>query len=103
MCELMDPARPDHDPRYGPVLVEMAAKPPAYPPLAAQAAGLAGSLWEWAVSGFAVAGDEEQGRRLSICAACPHWDAAARRCRLCGCATDYKVRMRTEHCPVGKW
>ena len=56
---------------------------PDYPPLATQAGNLARSLWDWAISGFSTASDEEQARRLAICATCQHWDAG--RCRLCGC------------------
>jgi hypothetical protein len=84
-------------------MIEKAADAPAvpsYPPAARQAANLAAALWSWAVSGFSMASDEEQSRRRSICAGCEHWDAAARRCRICGCLTDHKIRMRTEHCPL---
>jgi hypothetical protein len=77
--------------------------PRAYPGLAEQAASLAGSLWDWATSGFAMASEEEQARRLAICAACPQRNAEDRRCWRCGCYTDAKVKLRTEHCPEAKW
>ena len=76
---------------------------PAHPTLAGQAASLGRALWDWAISGFSMASDEEVARRRSICAGCPRWEAGARRCTLCGCATDYKTRMRTEHCPEARW
>ena len=71
-----------------------------YPPAADQAANLARSLWDWATSGLRMASDAEVDRRREICAACPEWDVAARRCRKCGCYTEAKIRMRTEHCPL---
>jgi hypothetical protein len=48
--------------------------PASYPPLAQQAANLAGSLWAWAVSGFTTTTEEERARRLAICRDCPQWD-----------------------------
>ena len=75
--------------------------PAAYPSAARQAANLAGSLWDWAVSGFMVASQEEQDRRLAICHGCEQWDEG--RCRICGCHLAAKVKMKTGHCPIGKW
>lgn len=77
--------------------------PASYPPLATQAANLAGSLWAWAVSGFTMASEDEQARRLAICHACPQWDGG--RCRICGCALSAKVSLKTAHCPLPepKW
>lgn len=75
----------------------------AYPPLAKQAGSLSRSLWDWAVSGFSAASEEEQARRLAICEACPLRNAEDRRCWKCGCFTDAKVKLKTEHCPEGKW
>ncbi len=76
-------------------------EPPPPPTAAQMAASLGHALFDWAVSGFSMASDEERARRLSICAGCEHWDGA--RCKLCGCYTEYKVRMKTEHCPINKW
>lgn len=76
----------------------------ARPPTAAeQAANLGRSLFAWATSGFAMTTDDERSARLSVCAGCEHWDAAPRRCRLCGCYTDAKIALKTEHCPINKW
>lgn len=75
--------------------------PAEYPPLAMQAGSLARSLWDWAVSGFAMATEAEQSRRLTICHDCPQWDDG--RCRICGCYVKVKITMKTEHCPIAKW
>jgi hypothetical protein len=64
------------------------------------AGNLAGSLWDWATGGFKFASDAEQARRRGLCAACPEWDAAARRCRSCGCQTDIKIALRSSSCPL---
>lgn len=73
------------------------------PSPAVMAANLGRALFDWAVSGFSMASDEERARRLAICGACAEWDGA--RCRICGCYTTYKVQMKTEHCPLPepKW
>jgi hypothetical protein len=83
----------------------MPARRPEYPPLARQAANLARSLWGWMLDRFRVATEGERTRRLAICASCESFDPGPRRCRHlgCGCYLDAKTRMRTEHCPVGKW
>jgi hypothetical protein len=73
----------------------------AYPSLPAQASNLAGSLWAWAVSGFSMATEEEQARRMTACHGCPEFDAG--RCRICTCFLAAKIRMKTEACPIGKW
>src|SRR6185312_12076737 len=80
-----------------------AAAPPQYPPLAQQAVNLARSLWDWATSGLKMATDAEVSRRLAICEGCPQYDREPARCRLCGCYTQAKIRLRTERCPEEKW
>lgn len=98
-CQLLDPANPKHDPRYADVVVGLSEG--RMPSAAQQAANLAGSLWDWAISGFSMAGEDEVARRLAICATCPQWDDG--RCKLCGCYLAAKVRLKTEHCPISKW
>lgn len=44
---------------------------------------------------------EEVERRLAICKSCDHW--TGRRCRVCGCLTALKARLRSQSCPRGKW
>lgn len=75
------------------------------PSVVTQATNLAHSLWDWATSGFKMASEEEQARRLGICADCQHWVASSRRCSVCGCLLAYKVQMKSEHCPLAepKW
>lgn len=104
-CERMDPSHPRFDPGFRAVLEESSRQLARGPSVARMAVNLAGDLWAWAVSGFTTASDEEQARRRSICAACPEWAAEARRCRICGCYTDAKIRLKTAHCPLDppKW
>jgi len=45
--------------------------------------------------------DVESERRLSICRGCEHFNGT--RCLKCGCFSALKVRLATEHCPIGKW
>ena len=46
---------------------------------------------------------DEYERRRSICSTCPLWVEASKRCTKCGCKTEAKTRLATEHCPEGKW
>ena len=55
----------------------------------------------WVTSGFPILKDEEFLIRKKICRKCEFWKAG--KCKKCGCSTDFKMRMATERCPIGKW
>jgi len=56
---------------------------------------------------------EEEANRLSICVGCefytpnipelPEKERAQNRCVKCGCFMNFKSKLRSAHCPVGKW
>ncbi|OJW19378.1 MAG: hypothetical protein BGO49_08595 [Planctomycetales bacterium 71-10] len=99
LCQLVDPSHPDHRPEYRAAL----APPQAYPSIAAQARGLAGSLATWLRAGCPITPAAERARRRAVCTGCPEFDAEARRCRACGCLADVKPWLGTATCPRGKW
>lgn len=45
--------------------------------------------------------NEEQERRLAICAECEFFNGIT--CRKCGCHIRFKAKLQTEHCPILKW
>jgi hypothetical protein len=46
----------------------------------------------------------EIDRRLAICnAPCEHFIPDQGRCAKCGCFTNFKAKLRSQHCPEGKW
>lgn len=45
--------------------------------------------------------DEEQQRRMAICATCEFYTGST--CKKCGCHIRFKTKLTTEHCPIGKW
>lgn len=45
--------------------------------------------------------DEEQERRMAICAMCEFYIGST--CKKCGCHIRFKAKLQTEHCPIGKW
>lgn len=96
---LCSDANPDAElrERWRAHVVERAATPPVH----IKAASLGRAFWDWAVSGFRMASEDEARRRMNICVACPEWERG--RCRICGCFLAPKVRMKTEHCPIYKW
>lgn len=73
------------------------------PPLVQQALSAARAAARHAASGLAVVDDQEQARRLAVCTACEHYDAAQARCRRCGCYARLKSRIATQDCPEGRW
>lgn len=74
-----------------------------YPPLARQAANLAGAVGRAvaaAIGGEAVTvPGAVLAARQAACAGCEHHDAAANRCRMCGCS-GAKLHVATERCPL---
>ena len=73
---------------------------PEYPPLAQQAANALIAAGRFVKSGLKTVDDAEYERRLAICKACDQYDAEKKRCRICGCKTQIKLRMASEHCPI---
>lgn len=103
-CTSSDPLMPEavrrlsHELAGRPIPTEPAV---AFPPLATQARNLAVAIVEAVASGGELATPDERGRRLAICAGCPHY--AGGRCRKCGCVARWKVKLAAWHCPVGKF
>jgi len=46
---------------------------------------------------------EEKSRRMAICVDCSNFRESDSRCSLCGCYANFKTRLRSQGCPVGKW
>lgn len=57
-----------------------------------------------AVTGGKIMATEEVVKaRQEICSKCEFWIEDRKRCTVCGCRTDLKLKMATEACPKGKW
>ena len=61
----------------------------------------AGSMGRFLGSGFQVAPPGTLRDRAEACARCEHHTGL--RCRVCGCFTAAKSRIRHERCPIGRW
>ena len=44
-----------------------------------------------------------KARRLATCQGCDQFQSEKMRCQKCGCFLEYKIRMRSQRCPSGKW
>lgn len=82
------PPEPDHP--------SSVAEPPS---IAQQLVGAAGAAVRFVAGGLKLVDNDELARRQAICDACPRWNRAARRCKLCRCFTDMKLRLPAERCP----
>lgn len=64
------------------------------------------SMANWAKSGFRIADAETLSKRKNLCSECEYWDTSAYiglgKCKKCGCSSA-KLRLESEHCPIGKW
>jgi uncharacterized paraquat-inducible protein A len=54
-------------------------------------------------SGKGEVDEREIERRLALCHRCELFIRQQKRCSRCGCFMKFKARMRSQHCPVGKW
>ena len=61
----------------------------------------------WAKNGFPVANETLVSERQTVCQSCQNWDsnafAGSGKCKICGCSTKLKLKLKTEKCPLGKW
>lgn len=55
------------------------------------------------LSGMPPISEGDINRRLSICSECNRFRPSDQRCSLCGCFLDFKTRLRSQDCPLGKW
>ncbi len=82
-----------------------AQHPPA-PSLVRRAWNYAAAVSRWIAAGRPTRTPEQIAERLATCQACPHFNAARRTCRKCGCCVSViadalanKLAMGTEVCP----
>lgn len=83
----------------------MPAPVESYPPLAEQAVNLWRSLRGFVKSGLKLAPKAVRAERQAVCEPCEHYDAIAKRCRVCGCLGKAKVYIASDRCPLEppKW
>ena len=77
--------------------------PPPVPELAVNLARAAADEAKAIFSGALAVPYESVASRMETCRACEHFIREQNRCALCGCFAELKARMRSQHCPVGKW
>ena len=77
--------------------------PPPVPELAVNLARAAADEAKAIFSGALAVPQESIASRMETCRACEHFIRDQNRCALCGCFAELKARMRSQHCPVGKW
>ena len=73
-------------------------KPLAVPPSTVQLfKNITGSAFAFVASGCELADEATVANRLTICGACPNYNANT--CRLCGCHMPFKVKAEAMACP----
>ena len=53
--------------------------------------------------GLKTVGEDEIKQRLEICGDCEHYIPHSARCKLCGCFTKFKAKLKSGGCPINKW
>jgi hypothetical protein len=77
--------------------------PPPVPEMDVNLARAAANEAKAIFSGALAVPQESIASRMETCRACEHFICDQNRCALCGCFAALKARMRSQHCPVGKW
>lgn len=77
--------------------------PPPVPEMAVNLARAVANEAKAIFSGALAVPHESIASRMETCRACEHFIHDQNRCALCGCFAELKARMRSQHCPVGKW
>ena len=77
--------------------------PPPVPEMAVNLARAAADEAKAIFAGALAVPHESIASRMETCRACEHFIREQNRCALCGCFAELKARMRSQHCPVGKW
>jgi len=77
--------------------------PPKVSVMAANLARAAVGEAKARVAGLPKLEAEEIERRMATCRGCENFIHGQNRCAMCGCFAALKSRMRSQHCPVGKW
>jgi hypothetical protein len=77
--------------------------PPPVPQMAANLVRAAADEGKALLSGTPPVTAEAIAARMETCRACEHFIHGQNRCALCGCFAALKARLRSQHCPAGKW
>ena len=46
---------------------------------------------------------EQADDRMTICNQCEHLEQKKKVCNVCGCFMEFKTKIPTAKCPLGKW
>ena len=67
------------------------------------ASNLAGTMKDFAASGFKTSNNEKYQKRLEVCLGCDSFDKKALRCTECSCFMKAKAKIDSAKCPLDKW
>jgi hypothetical protein len=106
ICELTDPAHPDHNPAYLALYTDEptgGASQFAGPGLLHKAGSFGKAIITHTLAGRPKVNDATHEARLRICRACMFFTPEPMTCLKCGCALEIKTRWADQACPIGKW
>ena len=47
--------------------------------------------------------EEKKNSRIEICNQCSQFNKSSKKCYVCGCFMEHKVKFQSAKCPVSKW
>lgn len=67
------------------------------------AKNFASSMGDAIKDGFSTVDKDGIEGRMDICRGCEFYIPHQNRCSRCGCNMAFKTKLKSAHCPVGKW
>jgi len=47
--------------------------------------------------------EQKRNQRLSICNSCSQFNKESKKCYMCGCFMEHKIKFKSAECPMSKW
>lgn len=47
--------------------------------------------------------EEKRQQRENVCMECNQFNPESKRCYICGCFMEHKIKFRSSECPLSKW
>lgn len=98
-CPRLLAVRPDLIDVPSPRRPQETTSPQQAPSVWRQARNVAGAIVEHVAAGLPQADEDTVRNRILTCERCEHFQLSQRRCLICGCFADIKVRWREQRCP----
>lgn len=50
-----------------------------------------------------IVSEQKRDERLSVCNSCSQFNKESKRCYMCGCFMEHKIKFKSAQCPLSLW